>query len=134
MGPQKVTPSTNSCIEPVRSFGAASSPGTTGSDQNDNQSLSRSAPGRFSILPFIDALRKWLNDSRCPVSCGTKGFDDGFHGLVMMGARSGDLDTGVLLYVMRQQHYDAAELERMVDTESGLLGVSGLSSDSALAH
>ncbi|PYS10632.1 MAG: acetate/propionate family kinase [Acidobacteria bacterium] len=50
-------------------------------------------------------------------------------GGMMMGTRSGDLDPGVLLYLMRQKHYDAAVLERMVDTESGLLGVSGLSSD-----
>jgi acetate kinase len=50
-------------------------------------------------------------------------------GGMMMGTRSGDLDPGVLLYLTRQKHYDAAALERMVDTESGLLGVSGLSSD-----
>jgi len=50
-------------------------------------------------------------------------------GGVMMGTRSGDLDPGVLLYLMREKHLDAARLEDLVDRHSGLLGVSGLSSD-----
>jgi acetate kinase len=47
-------------------------------------------------------------------------------GGVMMGTRSGDLDPGVLLYLMREKHLDAARLEALVDRQSGLLGVSGL--------
>jgi acetate kinase len=47
----------------------------------------------------------------------------------MMGTRSGDLDPGVLLYLLDQKRYDAAALERLVDHEAGLLGVSGISSD-----
>ena len=50
-------------------------------------------------------------------------------GGVMMGTRSGDLDPGALLFVMREDHYDEPMLERLVDHESGLLGVSGLSSN-----
>lgn len=50
-------------------------------------------------------------------------------GGMMMGTRSGDLDPGVLLYLMRQKQYDSAALEPIVDNESGLLGVSGMSSD-----
>jgi acetate kinase len=50
-------------------------------------------------------------------------------GGMMMGSRSGDLDPGVLLYLMRQKKCDSAGLEQMVDNESGLFGVSGLSSD-----
>jgi acetate kinase len=50
-------------------------------------------------------------------------------GGVMMSTRSGDLDPGVLLYLMRAKHLDAATLEDLVDRRSGLLGVSGLSSD-----
>ncbi len=50
-------------------------------------------------------------------------------GGVMMGTRSGDLDPGVLLYLMRERHLNAARLEDLVDRRSGLLGVSGLSSD-----
>jgi acetate kinase len=48
---------------------------------------------------------------------------------VMMGSRSGDLDPGVLLYLMREQGFDAAALERLLNREAGLLGVSGLTPD-----
>jgi acetate kinase len=47
----------------------------------------------------------------------------------MMGTRTGDLDPGVLLYLMKEKHYAADRLERLVNFESGLLGVSGLSAD-----
>ena len=50
-------------------------------------------------------------------------------GGVMMGARTGDLDPGVPIYLLREKGYDAAKLERLVDAESGLLGVSELTSD-----
>lgn len=50
-------------------------------------------------------------------------------GGVMMGTRTGDLDPGILIYLLRERHYDAAKLERLVDSESGLLGVSELTSD-----
>src|SRR6202012_977735 len=50
-------------------------------------------------------------------------------GGVMMGTRTGDLDPGVLLYLMREKHYDSNRLEKLVDKESGLLGVSETSSD-----
>jgi len=47
----------------------------------------------------------------------------------MMGTRTGDLDPGVLLYLMREKGYDADRLDRLVNKESGLLGVSGTSAD-----
>jgi acetate kinase len=47
----------------------------------------------------------------------------------MMGTRSGDLDPGILLYLMREKGYDKERIARMVDHESGLLGVSGISRD-----
>jgi len=50
-------------------------------------------------------------------------------GGVMMGTRSGDLDPGILIYLMRQKGYDLNELDRLLNYESGILGVSGLSSD-----
>ena len=53
-------------------------------------------------------------------------------GGVMMGTRSGDIDPGVLLYLMREQGLDAAALESLLEREAGLLGVSGLSSDMSL--
>lgn len=50
-------------------------------------------------------------------------------GGVMMGTRSGDLDPGVLLYLMRERCYEAERLDRVVQREAGLLGVSQISSD-----
>jgi acetate kinase len=47
----------------------------------------------------------------------------------MMGTRSGDLDPGILVYLMKEKGYDAGRIDRMVNHESGLSGVSGLTSD-----
>jgi acetate kinase len=46
-----------------------------------------------------------------------------------MGTRSGSLDPGVLLYLLDQHGMDARALEKLLYQESGLLGVSGISSD-----
>jgi acetate kinase len=48
---------------------------------------------------------------------------------LMMGTRTGSLDPGVLLYLMTRHGMNAAALENLIYHESGLLGVSGLSSD-----
>jgi acetate kinase len=50
-------------------------------------------------------------------------------GGVPMGRRSGDLDPGVLLYLMREKGYDEKSLNEVLNQKSGLLGVSGISSD-----
>jgi acetate kinase len=55
-------------------------------------------------------------------------------GGVMMGTRSGDLDPGVLVHLMREKKFDTAQLESLVDRHSGLLGVSGVSSDLRRLH
>jgi acetate kinase len=55
-------------------------------------------------------------------------------GGVIMGARSGDLDPGVLAYLMRAKKFDAAGLEDLVNHRSGLLGISGISSDMRHLH
>jgi len=47
----------------------------------------------------------------------------------MMGTRPGDLDPGVIVYLLEQKRYDATRLAELVNLKSGLLGVSGLSSD-----
>ena len=47
----------------------------------------------------------------------------------MMGTRSGDLDPGIAIYLLRGKGYDADRLERLVNNESGLLGVSESSPD-----
>jgi acetate kinase len=46
-----------------------------------------------------------------------------------MGTRSGNLDPGVLLYLMDELGMDARAIEKLIYLESGLLGVSGISSD-----
>ena len=55
-------------------------------------------------------------------------------GGVIMGTRSGDLDPGVLIYLMREKKFDAAMLEELVDGRSGLLGVSGIDGDMRRLH
>lgn len=46
-----------------------------------------------------------------------------------MGTRCGSIDPGVLLYLMNERGMDARAIEQLLYRESGLLGVSGLSSD-----
>jgi acetate kinase len=55
-------------------------------------------------------------------------------GGVIMGTRTGDLDPGILLYLIREKKLDAEELEDLVDHQSGLLGISNLSSDMRRLH
>ena len=46
-----------------------------------------------------------------------------------MGTRCGSLDPGVILYLMDQRGMDARAIEKLIYNQSGLLGVSGISSD-----
>jgi acetate kinase len=48
---------------------------------------------------------------------------------LVMGTRTGDLDPGVAYYLARTEGISAAQFQQMVNHESGLLGVSGVSSD-----
>ncbi len=50
-------------------------------------------------------------------------------GGVMMGTRCGDLDPGVMLFLMRDGFTSVEKLETLVDRRSGLRGISGKSSD-----
>lgn len=50
-------------------------------------------------------------------------------GGVVMATRSGDLDPGLLLFLLRQHGMTAGHLEEILDRESGLLGVSDRSGD-----
>jgi acetate kinase len=70
--------------------------------------------------------------SMCALSAGksmasTMGFTavDG----LPMGTRCGALDPGVILYLMDQRGLDARAIEKLIYNQSGLLGVSGVSSD-----
>jgi acetate kinase len=48
---------------------------------------------------------------------------------LVMGTRSGSLDPGVLLYLLEERGLDAKGIEDLLYRKSGLLGVSGISSD-----
>ena len=87
---------------------------------------SRAAEGRTVVMHLGNGA------SLCAIRGGrsvasTMGFT-GVDGLPM-GTRSGNLDPGVLLYLMDQLKMDARAIERLIYQQSGLLGVSGVSSD-----
>jgi acetate kinase len=48
---------------------------------------------------------------------------------LMMGTRSGSVDPGILTYLLRQDRLDGKTLDDMLNAKSGLLGISGVSSD-----
>jgi len=48
---------------------------------------------------------------------------------LVMATRVGDLDPGVLVYLMRQERLTADQLDELINKKSGLLGVSGTTSD-----
>ncbi|GAB4460277.1 MAG: acetate kinase [Elainellaceae cyanobacterium] len=51
---------------------------------------------------------------------------------LMMGSRSGSVDPGILLYLIRDLGYTPDQVDRMLNRESGLEGVSGVSNDMRL--
>ena len=86
----------------------------------------RAAKGRCVVLHLGNGA------SMCALAAGrsiasTMGFT-AVEGLPM-GTRSGALDPGVILYLMDQRGMDARAIEKLLYTQSGLLGVSGISSD-----
>jgi acetate kinase len=48
---------------------------------------------------------------------------------LIMATRSGDVDPGLVTWVEQEKRMDAASIEKLLNEESGLLGVSGISSD-----
>lgn len=94
-----------------------------------------------SVLPQYDAraatgrtvvLHLGNGSSMCALQSGrsvasTMGFTavDG----LMMGTRCGAIDPGVILYLIDELGMDARAIEKLIYQQSGLLGVSGISSD-----
>ncbi len=94
-----------------------------------------------SVLPDLDAraaagrtvvMHLGNGASLCALQGGrsiatTMGFTavDG----LLMGTRTGSLDPGVVLYLMDERGMSAREIESLLYSKSGLLGVSGVSSD-----
>jgi acetate kinase len=48
---------------------------------------------------------------------------------LIMGTRTGDLDAGVLLYIMQKENIDHLNANILVNKHSGMLGITGVSSD-----
>jgi acetate kinase len=48
---------------------------------------------------------------------------------LMMGTRSGSVDPGILTYLMREGKSSGQQLDNLLNTKSGLLGISGISGD-----
>ena len=48
---------------------------------------------------------------------------------LIMGTRSGDLDPGVIEYIAKKEHLTLEEVLKVLNKESGVLGLSGVSSD-----
>ena len=48
---------------------------------------------------------------------------------LIMGTRSGDLDPGVIEYIAKKEHMTLEEVLKVLNKESGVLGLSGVSSD-----
>jgi acetate kinase len=48
---------------------------------------------------------------------------------LMMGTRSGSVDPGILIFLLRQDKLNCEQIDRLLNQESGLLGISGVSSD-----
>ena len=88
--------------------------------------LGPAAPARIVIAHLGNGASMVAVQKGRPVDT-TMGFTP--TGGFMMGTRSGDLDPGLLVYLINQKGYDGRRLERIVNHESGLLGVSAISSD-----
>jgi acetate kinase len=48
---------------------------------------------------------------------------------LVMGTRCGDLDPAILLYLMEREKLDPAQIQELLNRQSGLLGISGYTSD-----
>ncbi len=86
----------------------------------------RAAAGR-TVVAHLGNGASMCAMSACRSVAGTMGFTalDG----LPMGTRCGAIDPGVLLFLIDEHGMDVRELERLLYHESGLLGVSGISSD-----
>jgi acetate kinase len=86
----------------------------------------RAAQGRTVVLHLGNGASMCAM-AGCRSVASTMGFTaaDG----LPMGTRCGNLDPGVVLYLMDELRMDARAIEKLIYQQSGLLGVSGISSD-----
>ena len=86
----------------------------------------RAAKGKTVVLHLGNGASMTAFD-QCKSVASTMGFT-AVEGLVM-GTRSGSLDPGVVLWMLEEAKMDARAIESLLYKRSGLLGVSGISSD-----
>jgi acetate kinase len=86
----------------------------------------RAAAGR-TVVAHLENGASMCAINNCQSIATTMGFSS--IGGLPMATRCRALDPGVLLYLMERHKMDARALETLLDKESGLLGVSGVSSD-----
>jgi acetate kinase len=86
----------------------------------------RAASGRTVVCHLGNGSSLCAIENRTSIA-STMGFT-ALDGLAM-GTRSGAIDPGVLLYLMDERKMDARAIEKLLYQQSGLLGVSGISSD-----
>ena len=86
----------------------------------------RVAAGKVVVLHLGNGSSMCALD-KCRSIASTMGFTaaDG----LPMGTRCGNLDPGVVLYLLDELEMDARAIEKLIYQQSGLLGVSGISSD-----
>jgi acetate kinase len=90
------------------------------------------------LRPDLDAGGRVISlqlGAGCSITATARGLSQdtsmGFSPLegLLMATRAGDIDAGLLLYLQRHAGLDADGLNRLLNEQSGLLGVSGLSAD-----
>jgi acetate kinase len=86
----------------------------------------KAASGKTVVLHLGNGASMCAMEN-CKSVTTTMGFS-GVEGLPM-GTRSGALDPGIMLYLMDARGMDAQAIEKLIYTQSGLLGISGISSD-----
>jgi acetate kinase len=86
----------------------------------------RAASGKTVVLHLGNGASMCAMDAGRSIA-STMGFT-AVEGLPM-GTRSGSLDPGVILYLLDNRRMDARAIEQLLYNHSGLLGVSGISSD-----
>lgn len=92
----------------------------------EKEAGSQSAKGRLVIahLGSGASMTAVLNGQSVDTTMGLTPL-----GGLIMGTRCGDLDPGVLLYLMRLREQSVDALDHLLNQQSGLLGVSGISAD-----
>ncbi len=86
-----------------------------------------SAQARREIVAHLgggDSMCAMLNGKSIDTTMGLSGLSG-----LPMATRSGDVPAEIIFYLLRTRAYDVGDLEKLLYQKSGLLGLSGISSD-----